>query len=163
MADVQIKNGYIRVANALADALAIYPWRGRELSVVQAVLRWSYGAGGRKAVALSRRELSIITGMQVKKLVPILARLKEKGVLFLVSEARFDGTPRTWGINKDYESWADWPTDAWGDFHALKKKLFRTLLNEGGDPQRGALWSQDPPPERGVGRRKKGLKKGLKK
>ena len=100
MASPQVENGYTRLANELLEALCRARLGGREMRVVLAVARLTYGYGEKEA-KISLRRLSQLTGIPKEDVCKTLRRLAKKKV---VSVRKEKGRLRM-GIQKDYEKW----------------------------------------------------------
>jgi len=101
MADVQCENGYTRIANELLEAILKADFSARELKVVLALIRFSFGYS-KKSAMLSLRFLSEITNIDFANLSRTLKNLERKNVIIILS---INGKGREIQIVKDYETW----------------------------------------------------------
>lgn len=101
MASPQTENGYLRLANELAEALMKAPLNGSQWRVVMGVIRESYG-WDRKLAPLSLRRLAAMTGMDRRNVRREIATLVTAGVIVRQDQ---DGEGTMLGMGKDYESW----------------------------------------------------------
>lgn len=107
MASPQTQNGHVRIANELYDAILAFPFSKRELLIVLAVIRQTYGYS-KKVARISNYQLSKMTGISKQHVSESIANLMSRQVL-TVNESLtvYRGTPvRNIGINKDYETWS---------------------------------------------------------
>lgn len=100
MAKPQVEDGYTRIANELLEAVISYPFSKRQLSVLLAVFRQTYGFN-RKDAELSLGTLSARTKIDKANVSRTLSELEGLGVL----TKRSAPTGAVIGINKDYERW----------------------------------------------------------
>lgn len=123
MACPQCENGYIRIADELYEAILRADFSKRELLIVLAVIRKTYGY---------RKTIDMITSSQIAKLTGIDASdcratvraLKGAGVLVEVD--------RKIGIQKDYERW-------WGGAKHPGREGRNTPARRGDSPQGGGV------------------------
>lgn len=94
--DVQIEHGYWRLANSLSDALVQHKFTGRELTLLIAIMRNTYGYNKKKRM-LSHTYLANATGISRQNVVAVIQKLKRCDVLHV------DGV--TIGINKQFDAW----------------------------------------------------------
>ena len=91
-----MKNGFTQLANDLLDAISSAPLTGRELQILMAVVRLTYGwKESHRRIAY--RELSSATGIHEKNVGKVVRGLIDKCILEL-----FDGAL---GINKTISDW----------------------------------------------------------
>lgn len=97
MADVKLKNGYVRVVNNLFDQLFLREFSLKQLRVIMLILRLSYGYNKKYAIIKpkSRFNFANIHKQDINK---TLNELIDKKVLLNVAED-------TYSINKDYDVW----------------------------------------------------------
>jgi phage replication O-like protein O len=103
MADVQLENGYTRIANIILDVLALQPFNGTQWRIVCIVWRYTYGFS-RKNHSLSESFIANATGIHKKQIQREMNVLINYGVLRVVKEASFT-TPRIIQFNKNFDDW----------------------------------------------------------
>jgi phage replication O-like protein O len=106
MADVRLDDGYIRLANTLATAIALAPWdSAAQPRLVMALIRTTFGMN-RKEADIGMAQWRAMTGMHDRQVRRAKESLQKAGVITLVRD--FDArsrTPQRWQLNKDYETW----------------------------------------------------------
>lgn len=100
MSDPQTEDGYTRIANELFDAILRYPFSKRELKIVLAVIRKTYGYN-KKSDDMTLTQLADLTNMKLSHVSETVAGLTAQNVL-LKREGRFG---YVLGINKKYSTW----------------------------------------------------------
>lgn len=97
MADVKLKNGYVRVVNNLFDQLFLREFSLKQIRVIMLILRLSYGYNKKYAIIKpkSRFNFANLYNPDINK---ILNELINKKVLLKVAEDAYS-------INKDYDIW----------------------------------------------------------
>lgn len=97
MADVKLKNGYVRVVNNLFDQLFLREFTLKQLRVVMLILRLSYGYNKKYAIIKpkSRFNFANIHNPDINK---ILDELINKKVIIKIAEDCYS-------FNKDYDVW----------------------------------------------------------
>jgi len=103
MADVQLENGYVRIANSILEALARMPLNGTQWRILMVVIRYTYGFH-RKECELSESFLSKATGIHCKQVGRELSGLINNNILIVKKPASFS-SPRVLAFNKDFETW----------------------------------------------------------
>ncbi len=102
MANPQIENGFLRLSNELAEAIARAPMNGAQLRIVMVVLRECFGKkGGRKVAPLSLAKMANRTSLHARTVQREVNRLLKAGVL----TRQPIGGQNLYGILKDYERW----------------------------------------------------------
>ena len=104
MADVQLENGFTRIANELLEALAMYDFTGQERKFLDAVIRLSYGCGKKTATFQSWSQCETF-GLARQCL---LSTRRKDGILDKLAKANIvivDYTTKTVGIQKYYKYW----------------------------------------------------------
>lgn len=99
----KLEDGYTRIANELLEAIYKRKFTGQEMSIIGAIMRFSYGFN-RKYAPLSLRDFENETGIKRKHVYEIVAELRKNGVVKRTVEGL--------GIRKDYRSWG---VPLWGD------------------------------------------------
>jgi phage replication O-like protein O len=80
MSGPQLEDGYTRIANELLDEILRYPLTKRQLSVLLAVIRKTYGYN-KKADDISSRQLARMTGIDQADCARTVRELTRLGVL----------------------------------------------------------------------------------
>ena len=106
----QLEHGHTRIANALLEAMARYPFRRGECRVVMAILRLTYG-WRTKAAPISARQLAKATGFSSRHAKRLLRALVAAGVLLRSKQGRRN----VLGLNKRFWEWRLCTTSAHGD------------------------------------------------
>lgn len=96
MADVQLENGYLKIANDLAEAFSRLQLSGHEWRVLWAIIRRTYG-WNKKEDWISGSQIAQDTGLNRVKVCDALKKLTARKII--VHEDR-----RT-AIQKDYDLW----------------------------------------------------------
>ena len=106
----QLEDGHTRIANELLEALIRYPFGGGELKVVLVIIRFTYG-WNRKQCLLRQTTLARLTRLDCRQVQRLLTHLRRQGILFRDRTTR----PFTYQLNKAYQGWRDWPSEALPD------------------------------------------------
>lgn len=101
MANVQIENGYTKIANEILEALAKQPLNGTQRRILDVIFRYTYGFN-RKEHDLSLSFISAATICDKRQIQRELKHLECRKIIF---QKREDGIKRTISFNKDYEQW----------------------------------------------------------
>lgn len=104
MADVQLENGYTRIANELLEALAMYDFSGQERKFLDAIIRLSYGCG-KKTATFPSWSMCECFGLPRQHL---LSNKKREGILEKLVKAEVvlvDYETKTLGLQKYYKRW----------------------------------------------------------
>lgn len=100
MSEPQTENGFVRIANELFDAILRAPFSKRELFVVLAVIRKTYGYG-KKTDDMTMTQLAEITGLARSHVSETVAALESKNV-FLIRDGDYG---KVIGLSKNYRNW----------------------------------------------------------
>lgn len=100
MASPQKENGYTAIANELLEAMARYPFTGREWRVIAVVQRLTYG-WNRKSAGITVNQVASRTGLTWKNTRRIVEGL--------IAECVLTRNSAKLGIQKDYERWTRRP------------------------------------------------------
>jgi phage replication O-like protein O len=103
MADVQLENGYTRIANELLEAVLKTPFTATHLKIIMVCWRYLYGFN-RKQAELSEGFISKEIGISRRHTSAELKALIDAKVLCVVRESTYT-TPRILSFNKDYDEW----------------------------------------------------------
>lgn len=109
MANPQKENGYTALANELLEAILLHPFTGQELKTILFIARETYG-WSRKKSQISYTEIARSTAISRRNVIKICQRLVSNGVLFY--QGTGDRHARLFGIQKNYESWGGYASDA---------------------------------------------------
>ncbi len=116
MADVQLEHGFIRIANALYEAILLAPFTATQSKIVHALMRLTYG-WGQKSVRVSHPDLaercgfSLVHGRPGGSFRDALRDLLAAGVIQEL-DAPIGQTPAAYAINKDFEHWGQFSVAA---------------------------------------------------
>ena len=102
MASPQTEDGFTRIANELLDAILSFGFTGRQLTIVMAVIRKTYGFN-KKQDEIGLSQFRDITGMARQHASKAIIELREMNVLF-VGEGRFANLI---SLNKRYKEWKE--------------------------------------------------------
>ncbi len=97
----RVEDGYIRIANELYDAILSYGFSGRQLHVLLAVARKTYGYG-KKFDDMSASQVGALCGVARNHVTTTLKQLEALNVI----SCRPGRYGMVIGINKRYASWA---------------------------------------------------------
>ncbi len=100
----QLENGYVRIANELYEAILKHPFSKRELLIVLAVIRKTYGYG-KKSDDMTMTQLAEITGMQRTHVGETVSALYARSVLLI----RDGYHGKVIGLSKNYKKWKSRP------------------------------------------------------
>lgn len=100
------KNGFMRVANEIAEALINAPLSGREYKVLLFIMRQTYGYN-RDEHGMSLKYMSEKLNIKVSHLCQVLSSLKNKNII--ICEYQGNNAPQKISINKCVESWQGTP------------------------------------------------------
>lgn len=96
----QLENGYVRIANELFEEILKFPFSKRELLIVLAVIRKTYGYG-KKVDDMTMTQLAKITGIQRTHVGETVTELNNKNVLLI----RDGHHGKIIGLSKNYKNW----------------------------------------------------------
>ena len=96
MADVQLENGHIRIANSLYDEILKRDFSKREQNAILFILRYSYGF--RLLCILSIYQY-LSNAELLARILKVLTNLKENKVIF------WDESLNIIQFNKNYDEW----------------------------------------------------------
>lgn len=103
MASPQKENGFTAISNELLEAILKENFTLRELKILFAIIRYTFGFG-RKAAELSNRFLAKATYIRFQHVNSALTDLENKNVIKFQTNPRHS-QGRIILLNKDYESW----------------------------------------------------------
>lgn len=106
MANVQLDQGFTRIANRLLTAMALASWdSGAQRQLVDALVRVTYGFN-RKDAEIGTAGWRALTGLSPDAVKRARAALAKHGVILLVE--KFDAAanrPQRWQLQKDFTKW----------------------------------------------------------
>ncbi len=103
MANPQLDNGYIRIANELYIEIYKADLSASELRIVLFIMYQTYGFN-KKTKKLSANYISNSIGIPVKTIRRAISTLIDKNILVAKSNGK-NNTAKSYGIQKDYEKW----------------------------------------------------------
>jgi len=101
---------FVQFSKELYDAILASPMPGCHKEIVLAIVRRTYGDGGKKEAPISYGLLREMTGRNRGHIQRALGELRSEGVVDLVHEAHFT-EPQVLALNKDYEAWGQYAPD----------------------------------------------------
>ncbi|SDX61769.1 replication protein [Salimicrobium album] len=104
MANPQVEEGYVKIANELLDEIPKYKFNGTQFKLIMIVWRYTYGFN-RKSHSLSLSFISKLAGIDKSSVKKQLNQLIDSNVLYVAKEATFN-QPRAIGFNKNFEEWS---------------------------------------------------------
>lgn len=129
MADVQLENGYIRIATELMNEIIRRDFSKRQLAVLHFIIRLSYGCR-RKDCLIDKFNSFEVAGINKVDIKKELKFLRSCGVI------NWDEITMIFSINKDYEKWQISPLKGFDKekfdqlIHKnLKEKVSKTLTD----------------------------------
>lgn len=112
----QLENGYVRIANDLLDAILRFPFSKRELLIVMAVIRKTYGYG-KKSDDMTMTQLAELTGIQRSHVGETVKELEAKNV-FLIRDGEYG---KIIAIHKHYKLWKEVPVSGGSQIRNVPK------------------------------------------
>lgn len=103
----QLEDGYTRLANELLEAILGFGFTGRQLLVIFAVIRKTYGYG-KKQDDMSAAQIGQICGMGRNHVTEVIGQLVQMNVLNRASGAY----GLVLGVNKSYGKWGEKQVDS---------------------------------------------------
>ena len=97
MAEVELKNGYLKISNSLFDNLFLRDFNKRELVIISLILRMSYGFNKKYAIIKPKSALSIC-GLYPADINKTLKSLVNNKVIHAYANDIYE-------INKNYDEW----------------------------------------------------------
>jgi len=116
MADVQIENGYTKIANELLEAIFSTDFSEPQQRILSFIIRYSYGCN-KHSISLKHWNELAAAGIPSSKVRQYINILKEARVLFV------DDDIITFMINKDYDQWRVSPVPGYSS--ALTQKVLK--------------------------------------
>lgn len=104
MADVQLENGYVRIASDLLEALARIRIPGEARQVLDVIIRKTYGYKKRED-RISLSQFCLATGIGKSHVCEALYKLNK---INIITEKR-NGIDKIYKINKDFDTWKPLP------------------------------------------------------
>lgn len=113
--DVQVENGFTRIANQLLTAIAAAPWDApSQPSVILALIRVTYGFH-RTAAPVATSTWAELAGISRSQLIRTRNTLEKEGVIRCTKEREGQHGPMTWELQKD--------PSRWGRYRVKKSRL----------------------------------------
>lgn len=106
--DVQLENGFTRIANELLEAIYSTNFNATQLRIILCIIRYTYGFK-RKSHDISIKFLSKATGISKRYISDELKKLIDSKVLIIIQEYSAT-TSRILKLNKDYSQWIGYRT-----------------------------------------------------
>jgi phage replication O-like protein O len=103
MANVQLENGFVRIASELLEKVIKTPFIATQLKIILLCWRYTYGYN-RKQADLSESFISKATGISKRYISKELKTLIDCKVLRVVKESTFT-TSRIFEFNKNFDEW----------------------------------------------------------
>jgi len=103
MANVQIENGYTKIANELMEVVMLQKFNGSQFKLILTIWRYTYGFN-RKSHEFSLTFLSKATNIHKQQVKNELDRLIEDKIIVVVENSTFTKS-RKLSFNKDYSQW----------------------------------------------------------
>ncbi|KYD07672.1 replication protein [Saccharococcus caldoxylosilyticus] len=103
MADVQLENGYTKIANKILERMALTKLSPIQYRLIFVIWRYTYGFN-RKEHTFSLRFLSEATKYDQRQLQRELAKLEQRRIIIQKVQP---GKPRIISFNKNYDEWLD--------------------------------------------------------
>jgi phage replication O-like protein O len=103
LADVQLENGYTKIANEILERLALTKFSPTQFRLILVIWRYTYGFN-RKDHAMSLNFLAEATGVHKQRIKQELDKLIENNIIIVTEEGSFSKS-RKLAFNKDYDTW----------------------------------------------------------
>lgn len=103
MADVQVENGFTRVANQILEEITKRKFNGTEFRIIMTVWRYTYGFQ-RKDHHLSNKFIAESIQIEPARVQKTLKKLIECNVILVTEPATYSQS-RKLSFNKNYEEW----------------------------------------------------------
>ncbi|KAB3533845.1 replication protein [Alkaliphilus pronyensis] len=103
MSNVQLENGYTRIANEILEIICLAKLNATQLKILLCIIRYTYGFG-RKEHEISLSFISKATNVSKRHISSELNKLIEMNIV-LVTKEHTDIQSRKLKLNKKYETW----------------------------------------------------------
>ena len=103
MADIQLENGYLKIANELVEELAKIPLNGTQWRIIMIIIRFTYGYQ-KKESELSDTFISKHSGIHKINIRQEIKKLIERKIVSISKEAT-PKSSRVIYLNKNYDEW----------------------------------------------------------
>lgn len=103
VADVQVENGFTRIANQILEEIAQRKFNGTEFRIIMILWRYTYGFN-RKQHSLSTGFIAEAIGMDNSRVRKVLKDLIDNKVIDVTEQATFNHS-RVLAFNKNFEEW----------------------------------------------------------
>lgn len=127
MSNVQLENGYIRIANELLEAIYKIRLSGLQKDVLFCVIRFTYGFQ-KKESELSVRFIAKKINSSAPRVTEALSKLIQLDIVKIVEEANQNHTGRILTVNKKYDEWKEFEN---GKQFANEKHISSKIGNAG--------------------------------
>ena len=108
MSEIDLNNGYVRIANRLLEVIYSSSFNATQLKILMMVMRYTYGFN-RKSHSLSITFMAKGTGMSKRYISKELGKLIDGKVINVIS-SHTTTESREISINKDYKTWIGYGT-----------------------------------------------------
>ncbi len=102
MANPQIENGHVDIANDLVEALAKIRLSGEESQVLWSILRKTYG-WHKKEDHISLSQFALMTGIKRQNVLRAITKLSSKKIIAVIKKD--DSIINIYRIQKDFDNW----------------------------------------------------------
>lgn len=103
MANPQLENGYMKIANEIMDEIYTCKFNGTEFRIIMVIWRYTYGFN-RKEHELSTNFIANAVGMDNSRVRKVLKDLINSKVILVKKQATFNKS-RVLSFNKNYRDW----------------------------------------------------------
>lgn len=114
MANPQIKNGHLDIANDIVDKLCSYHLNGQEWQIIWVILRktwcWLENPNDKKSPKkkmemITLSQFALLTGIERCQCQKILKRLTQKRIIIKRVVQKYNTPQISYGFQKDYDQW----------------------------------------------------------
>jgi phage replication O-like protein O len=102
MSNPQLENGYLSIANEIADRFCSYRLSGEEWLVLWVILRKTYG-WHKKEDFITLSQFSISTNLKKQPIIRAIKKLQSKGIITVIQKD--NGTQNIYRFNKKLTEW----------------------------------------------------------
>jgi phage replication O-like protein O len=131
VANPQIENGHVDIANEIIEALAKIRLSGEEMQVLWVIFRKTYG-WHKKQDSIPLSQFSEMTGLSRQHVLRAIKKLLPKKVIVVSKNG--DSQTNVYEFNKDFEQWKMLPkkvTVSKNGYKVLPKKVTKLLPKKG--------------------------------
>ena len=146
MANVQLENGYIRIANELFDEIYKRDFSKRQINILMFIIRLSYGFGRKRTLSIKMNDFENY-GVDSTKIKKELAHLVEANIIY------WDTENNIFCLNKNYSIWCknlvpEYNKERFSNL--LKQQLAKTATCQNSNPKVAKTASLDLPKQQPV-------------